>query len=95
MIKSLINIVLLPIIWLWLFALCVLLYVLSHLPKSFSGRYYHFLSRYWCGILVHALDVDLKLVHKNQRPLPDQYILIANHPSALEDFGVPALFDIY
>lgn len=95
MVKSLINIVLLPVIWLWLFALCVLLYVLSHLPKSFSGRYYHFLSRYWCGILVRALDVDLKLVHKNQRPLPDQYILIANHPSALEDFGVPALFDIY
>ncbi len=27
--------------------------------------------------------------------LPEQYILVANHPSALEDFGVPALFDIY
>ena len=27
--------------------------------------------------------------------MPEQYILIANHPSALEDFGIPALFDIY
>jgi 1-acyl-sn-glycerol-3-phosphate acyltransferase len=95
MIKSLTNIFLLPIIWLWLLALCILLYVLSHLPKAFSGRYYHFLSRYWCGIFVRALDVDLRLVRKNQQPLPEQYILIANHPSALEDFGIPALFDVY
>ena len=95
MLKSITNVFLLPLIWLWLLMLCILLYVLSHLPKFFSGRYYHFLSRYWCGIFVRALDVDLRLVHKNLQPLPDQYILIANHPSALEDFAVPALFDIY
>lgn len=41
------------------------------------------------------MDVDLTLVHKNTRPLPKHYILIANHPSAMEDFGIPALFDIY
>jgi 1-acyl-sn-glycerol-3-phosphate acyltransferase len=95
MLKSLKNIFLLPVIWLWLLALCLLLYVLSHLPRFFSGRYYHFLSRYWCGIFVRALDVDLRLVHKNLKPLPEHFILIANHPSALEDFGIPALFDIY
>jgi 1-acyl-sn-glycerol-3-phosphate acyltransferase len=27
--------------------------------------------------------------------LPEPFILIANHPSALEDFAIPALFDIY
>ena len=95
MLRSLKNLFLLPVIWLWLLVLCILLYVLSHLPRSFSGRYYHFLSRYWCGVFVRALDVDLRLVHKNLQPLPEQYILIANHPSALEDFGIPALFDIY
>lgn len=95
MLKSLKNIFLLPLIWLWLLSLCLLLYILSHLPRFFSGRYYHFLSRYWCGIFVRALDVDLKLVHKNLKPLPEHFILIANHPSALEDFGVPALFDVY
>ena len=95
MLKSLTNIILLPIIWLWLLTLCLLLYVLSHLPRFFSGRYYHFLSRYWCGIFVRALDVDLRLVHKNLKSLPEHFILIANHPSALEDFAIPALFDIY
>jgi len=84
-----------PIIWLFLIALSVFLYVLSHMPRPLSGRYYHFLSRYWCRVFVKALDTDLRLVHKNQQPLPEQYILIANHPSALEDFAIPALFDVY
>ena len=75
--------------------LSLVLYVLSHLPRVFSGRYYHFLSRFWCKIFVRALDVNLKLIHNNKQPLPKQYILVANHPSALEDFGIPALFDIY
>ena len=95
MLKFIINIVVLPVIWFFLITLSLVLYVLSHLPRVFSGRYYHFLSRFWCKIFVRALDVDLKLVHKNRQPLPEQYILIANHPSALEDFGVPALFDVY
>jgi 1-acyl-sn-glycerol-3-phosphate acyltransferase len=95
MIKSLTNLFVLPVTWLFLIALSIVLYLLSHLPRSFSGRYYHFLSRFWCRIFVRALDVDLRLVHKNTKQLPGHYILIANHPSALEDFGVPALFDIY
>ncbi|TNF39128.1 MAG: 1-acyl-sn-glycerol-3-phosphate acyltransferase, partial [Gammaproteobacteria bacterium] len=28
-------------------------------------------------------------------PLPKQFILIANHPSAFEDIGVPALFEVH
>lgn len=95
MLKVVKNSFVLPVIWLLLITLSIFLYLLSHLPRVFSGRYYHFLSRFWCRIFVHALDVDLKLVHKNRQALPEQYILIANHPSALEDFGVPALFDVY
>ncbi len=93
--KAVINLFVLPITWVWLICLSIVLYILSHLPRFFSGRYYHFLSRFWCRIFIRALDVDLRLVHKNVKSLPEQYILIANHPSALEDFGIPALFDIY
>jgi 1-acyl-sn-glycerol-3-phosphate acyltransferase len=89
------NIIVLPVVWLALTGLSIVLYLLSWLPRAFSGRYYHLLSRIWCKIFVRALDVRLTLVHKNKQPLPAHYILIANHPSALEDFGVPALFDIY
>ncbi|VAW51789.1 1-acyl-sn-glycerol-3-phosphate acyltransferase [hydrothermal vent metagenome] len=95
MLKSIKNIFLLPVTWFFLVLLSIFLYLLSHLPRVFSGRYYHFLSRFWCKIFVRALDVDLKLICKNKKPLPKQYILISNHPSALEDFGVPALFDVY
>lgn len=95
MLKSITNLIVLPVTWLFLIMLSIVLYLLSHLPRVFSGRYYHFLSRFWCSIFVRALDVDLRLIHKNKQPIPEQYILIANHPSALEDFGVPALFDIY
>ena len=95
MLKSITNLFVLPITWLYLIALSVFMYVLSHMPRKFSGRYYHFLACYWCRVFVRALDVDLRLVNKNKQALPEQYILIANHPSALEDFGVPALFDIY
>ena len=95
MLKSIINIFALPIIWLFLLALSLILYLLSHMPRALSGRYYHFLSRFWCRVFVRALDVDLRLINNNRQVLPEQFILIANHPSALEDFGIPALFDIY
>lgn len=48
----------------------------------------------WCRAFVRALDVDLRLHQKNLRPLPERYILIANHPSAFEDVGIPALFNV-
>jgi 1-acyl-sn-glycerol-3-phosphate acyltransferase len=44
---------------------------------------------------VRALGVDLRLHQQNARPLPDHYLMIANHPSAFEDIGLPALFDVY
>jgi 1-acyl-sn-glycerol-3-phosphate acyltransferase len=75
--------------------LSVLLYLLSYMPRVLSGRYYHFLSRFWCRIMLRVLDVDLRLVMNSSTPVPDHYIMVANHPSALEDFAVPALFDIY
>mgnify|MGYP001547136083 FL=1 len=81
--------------WLELSVFTLALYALSWLPRAFTGNYYHNLSRTWCKYLVRALGIDLRLHQKNRKPLPDQYILISNHPSALEDFAIPALFDIY
>ena len=52
------------------------------------------LFRAWCRAFVHALGVDLRLHQKNVKPLPRRYLLIANHPSALEDVAIPALFDV-
>lgn len=73
----------------------LVMYALTFIPEHIRDRFYPRLFRYWCNVFVHALGVDLRLHQKNDKPLPDNYILIANHPSAFEDIGVPALFDVY
>ncbi|MFV2057541.1 MAG: lysophospholipid acyltransferase family protein, partial [Thiohalomonadales bacterium] len=85
------------LIWCWieLSVSTLILYALAWLPIANNAIFYHKLFRLWCKIFVRALGVNLRLHQKNLRPLPKQYILIANHPSAFEDVGIPALFDIY
>lgn len=77
--------------------LCIVtmvLYLMSYLPKALIRSYYAVLFRFWCQIFVNALGVDLKLQQKNRQRLPQQYVLISNHPSAFEDIGIPALFRV-
>lgn len=81
--------------WLELSVFTFVLYIISWLPRPLTGSYYHTLSRVWCQFLVRALGIDLHLHQKNLHDIPEQYILIANHPSALEDFAIPALFNVY
>jgi 1-acyl-sn-glycerol-3-phosphate acyltransferase len=69
-----------------------LLYICSYLPRALTQPWYFAAFRIWCRWFVRALGVDLRLHQKNTRPLPEHYILIANHPSALEDVGIPTLF---
>lgn len=79
--------------WVDFIVFTVLLYLLTWLP--WPGR--HPVARLfhaWCRAFVRALGVDLHLHQKNLKALPQRYILIANHPSAFEDIGIPALFDV-
>lgn len=95
MILSLLSLLRTLIGWLDLILLTTLLYILSFLPHKLLGAWYRKTYRYWSRVFVRALRVELFLHQKNHRPLPAQYILIGNHPSALEDIGMPALFDVY
>ena len=81
--------------WLELTMFTLLLYLLSWFPSILTKYYYHYLFRIWCDFFVRALGVKLRLHEKNIKPLPQQFILIANHPSALEDVGIPSLFNVY
>lgn len=79
--------------WLDFILFTALLYGLTWLPwpgRHPAARLFHA----WCRAFVRALDVDLHLHQKNRKSLPQRYILIANHPSAFEDIGIPALFDV-
>lgn len=69
-----------------------LMYLLSWLPAH-GTRPMVWLFRAWCRTFVRAMDIDLRLHQKYRGSLPERYILIANHPGALEDIGIPALFD--
>jgi 1-acyl-sn-glycerol-3-phosphate acyltransferase len=81
--------------WVELTIFTLILYILSWLPKPITKPYYHYLFRIWCDFFVRALGVRMRLHEKNVKPLPKQFILIANHPSALEDVGIPSLFNVY
>ena len=79
--------------WADFIAFTALIYLLSWLP--WPGRHpVSFLFHAWCRAFVRALDVDLRLHQKNRRKLPERFILIANHPAAFEDIGIPALFNV-
>jgi 1-acyl-sn-glycerol-3-phosphate acyltransferase len=80
--------------WIELAVFTFVLYILAFLPKPWLRSWYFRLFRHWCRFFVRALGVDLRLHQKNTRPLPRHYILIANHPSALEDVGIPTLFPV-
>lgn len=82
-------------LWFDLILLTAVLYLLSWLPGRLLGYWYFRLFRVWCKAFVRALNVNLRLHQKNLRPMPSHYILIANHPSAFEDIGIPALFEVY
>ncbi len=75
--------------------LTVILYVLSYLPRFVTRRFYPRLFWTWSRFFVRALGVELYLHQKNHRPLPKSYIMVANHPSAFEDVGIPALFPVF
>src|SRR3989304_7308259 len=79
--------------WVDFIAFTLLMYLLSWLPWPGThpvARLFHA----WCRAFVRALDIDLRLHQKYRRHLPTRFILIANHPAAFEDIGIPALFDV-
>jgi 1-acyl-sn-glycerol-3-phosphate acyltransferase len=80
--------------WIDFILLTALVYLLSWLPTRGTNPLVARLFHNWCRAFVRALDVDLRLHQKNRKRLPARFILIANHPSALEDIGIPALFNV-
>jgi len=79
--------------WIDFLGLTALVYLLAWLP--WPGT--HPVARLfpaWCRAFVRALDVDLRVHQKNRRRLPKRFIIIANHPSAFEDIGIPAVFGV-
>ncbi|MBX2825999.1 MAG: 1-acyl-sn-glycerol-3-phosphate acyltransferase [Gammaproteobacteria bacterium] len=73
--------------------LTLVLYLLSFLPTRFLEGFYERLFYFWARVFVRALDVDVRLHQHYAGKLPEHYIVIANHPSAFEDIGLPSLFN--
>jgi len=94
MIRSIARTLWLLLGWTELFLFTLLMYAMSFLPATLRGTWYRRLFQAWSRTWVHALGVDLRLHHKNTQPLPNRFILIANHPSSFEDAGIPSLFDV-
>jgi 1-acyl-sn-glycerol-3-phosphate acyltransferase len=80
--------------WMDFILLTTLVYLLSWFTWRGRNPLVARLFPAWCRAFVRALDIDLRLHQKNRKRLPARFILIANHPSALEDIGIPALFNV-
>ena len=76
-------------------AFTAFMYLLSFVPGTNDSKLYFFLFRYWCRSFVRALGLNFILHQKYLKPLPKQYILISNHPSAVEDIALPALYAVH
>jgi lyso-ornithine lipid O-acyltransferase len=79
--------------WVDFVLLCLVVYLLAWLPwpgRHPVARLFHI----WCRAFARALEVDIRVHQKHRKPLPRRYILISNHPSAFEDIGIPAVFDV-
>ncbi|HEY8102124.1 MAG TPA: lysophospholipid acyltransferase family protein [Burkholderiaceae bacterium] len=79
--------------WIDFILFTTFMYALSWLP----WRGTHPVARMfnaWSRAFVRALDIELRLHQKNLQHLPKRFILIANHPAAFEDIGIPAVFDV-
>ena len=81
--------------WIDLTVFTLIMYLLAFVPRRLFGRVYDRLFQAWSRTFVRALGVDLKLHQHYAGSLPEHYIVIANHPSAFEDIGIPALFPAY
>ncbi|MBM3116186.1 lysophospholipid acyltransferase family protein [Jeongeupia naejangsanensis] len=92
--RYLLHLFLRAICWLDLAAYTLALLLLALLPSGWLRICYPKLFRSWCRCFVRALGVRLHLHQHQTRPLPDHFILIANHPSALELVGIPGLFNV-
>ncbi|MCW8956310.1 MAG: 1-acyl-sn-glycerol-3-phosphate acyltransferase [Gammaproteobacteria bacterium] len=82
-------------LWLDFILLTTVMYLAAWLPSNFHGKLYFHMFQKWSRSFVRALDVNLKIHQKNLYPIPEQYILIANHPSAFEDIGIAACFKVH
>lgn len=81
--------------WVELGVLTIVMYLLSFLPRSWFGTFYERLFYFWIDVFVQAMGVTIRVHQHYAKTLPDQYIVVANHPSAFEDIGLPSLFDAY
>ena len=95
MIRSVFQVAWRIICWVELALFTLLMYLLSWLPRAVLKGFYFPLFRFWSRAFVRALGIDLRVHQKNTRPVPEQYILIANHPSAFEDIGISAVFPVH
>lgn len=79
--------------WIDFIAFTALMWLLTWLPWPGTHPVARLFNA-WCRAFVRALDIDLRVHQKNRKHLPQRFILIANHPTAFEDIGIPAVFDV-
>lgn len=72
----------------------VFTFLLGLLPYNLIKGFYPELYQFWSYTFVRFLGIKEHIHQKNELPLPQQYILICNHPSGVELVWLPSLFKV-
>ena len=67
----------------------------AYLPSFINKYFMNRLLRGWCWCFIHLIGRKPHIHQKYTRPLPKQYILIANHPSGYDLLMLNAIFPVY
>lgn len=81
--------------WIDFILFTLVMYVLTYLPRKAFGPIFEKLFQAWSRSFAQALGVTQRVHQHYKGKLPEHYIVIANHPGAFEDIGMPALFKAY
>lgn len=84
------------LVWIEFVILTTILYLFSWIPfgRNIFSRIYRSIYRYWLIVFVKTVNIDLRIHQRYLKKIPKQYIVVANHPSLLDNIGLAQVFDV-
>lgn len=77
-----------------LLALSLTLFFIGLIPVAFMKKIAVNIYRKWSLVFLKFFGIKEQIHWENKTPLPEQFILISNHPSGIELLWLPARFNV-
>jgi 1-acyl-sn-glycerol-3-phosphate acyltransferase len=70
----------------------IIVVLISFLPSRLIIPFFAKIYRTWSLLFFKAFGIDEHIHQEHEKPIPNQYILISNHPSGIDVIWLPARF---